>query len=238
MNLTEGVSIEPSMGRLALVCFDMAGTTVDDGPAVMQCFAAAADELALAGERREEAMAYAQATMGQSKIEVFRAIFGDEEQAQRANTAFEVAYDEVVARGDLRPMPGAAEAFDWCADHGLSIALTTGFSPATRDAILASLGWTDRADLVLSPADAGRGRPYPDMILAAILRLEVESVQQVVVVGDTASDLWSGRRAGASVIVGVLTGAHGRKELETAPATDIIESVATLPLVLAEYLDS
>jgi len=224
--------------RLRLVCFDMAGTTVDDGSAVMECFAAAADELELMGEARVDAMAYAQATMGQSKIEVFRAIFGDEERAQRANTAFEVAYDEVVARGDLGPVPGAVETFAWCVDHGLSIALTTGFSPTTRDAILDSLGWTDIADLVLSPADAGRGRPYPDMILTAVIRLGIDSVEQVVVVGDTASDLWSGRRAGARVIVGVLTGAQGRAELESAPATDIIESVATLPLVLAEYHDS
>lgn len=238
MNRTERLTIESSGELLALVCFDMAGTTVDDGPAVMECFAAAADELELMGEARQEAMDYAQATMGQSKIEVFRAIFGDEERAQRANGAFEMAYDAVVARGDLNAMPGAVETFDWCRDHGLAIALTTGFSPTTRDAILATLGWADRADLVLSPADAGRGRPYPDMILTAVIRLGIDSVDQVVVVGDTASDLWSGHRAGARVIVGVLSGAHGRAELESAPATDIIDSVATLPVVLADHLET
>jgi beta-phosphoglucomutase-like phosphatase (HAD superfamily) len=51
-----------------------------------------------------------------------------------------------------------------------------GFSPATRDAIIAALGWAPLVDLVLSPADAGRGRPWPDMPLTALLRLGGGSV--------------------------------------------------------------
>lgn len=72
----------------------------------------------------------------------------------------------------------------------------TSFAPVTRDRLLASLGWDDLADLVLSPADAGRGRPYADMIVTAVLRLRVDDVRSVAVVGDTEADIRSGLWAG------------------------------------------
>ncbi len=70
------------------------------------------------------------------------------------------------------------------------------------------------------------------MILTAVLRLEIEAVDDVAVAGDTVSDLVSGTRAGASVVAGVLTGAHSRSHLEAAPHTHIIDSIADLPGVL------
>jgi phosphoglycolate phosphatase-like HAD superfamily hydrolase len=70
------------------------------------------------------------------------------------------------------------------------------------------------------------------MILTAVLRLRIDDVAEVAVVGDTSSDLLAGTRAGASVVVGVLSGAHSRAELEGAPHTHIIRSVAELPALL------
>lgn len=222
---------------ISMVCFDMAGTTVDDGTAVMDAFSVAADAVGMSGAERTAAMEYAEQTMGQSKIVVFRAMLGDdEERAQRANGAFEAAYDQIVAEGRVRAMPGATDCFAWCRDHDIAVCLTTGFAPSTRDAILSVLGWEQVPDLVLSPADAGRGRPYPDMVLAAVIRLGIDDVRRVAVVGDTASDLWSGHRAGASIIAGVLSGAHGVNEFATAPHTHIVDSVADLPGVLAGRL--
>jgi phosphonatase-like hydrolase len=234
--LTPGSPGDIAPPPLAMVCFDMAGTTVDDGTAVMDSFAAAADSVGLTGDDRAHAMDYAIETMGQSKIVVFRAMLGDDERARAANAAFEAAYDRIVAQGAVRAMPGAVETFTWCRDHGLRVCLTTGFAPATRDAILATVGWEQAVDLVLSPADAGRGRPYPDMLLAAVVRLGIDDVRQVVAVGDTASDLWSGHRAGASLVVGVLSGAHGPEQLATAPHTHIIDSVADLPGILGQFV--
>lgn len=220
---------------IRLVCLDMAGTTVDDGDAVMESFEAAADEVGLTGAAREAAMSYVRETMGMSKIEVFRAVLdGDETRARAANAAFERAYDEVVAAGRLRPVAGAEEVFAGCRARGVAVCLTTGFAPATRDAIVAALGWRDLVDLVLSPADAGRGRPYPDMILTAVIRLGVDDVRAVAVAGDTSNDLWSGHRAGASIVAGVLTGAHDRAALASAPHTHVLDSVADLLPLLPE----
>lgn len=218
--------------HIDLVCLDMAGTTVDDGSAVLDSFAAAADHVELTGTDRDRAMEYVLATMGQSKIEVFRAILGDEDRARDANHEFERAYDEVVAAGRLTGIVGAEDVFAQCRERGAAVCLTTGFAPATRDAILDHLGWRELVDLVLSPADAGRGRPYPDMILTAVIRLGIDDVRSVAVAGDTSNDLWAGHRAGASIVAGVLTGAHDRAALETAPHTHVLDSVADLPGVL------
>ncbi|MGZ6969654.1 MAG: HAD hydrolase-like protein, partial [Acidimicrobiia bacterium] len=63
---------------------------------------------------------------------------------------------------------------------------------------------------------------------------EVDAVQEVAVAGDTISDLEAGMAAGASVVAGVLTGAHDRAQLESAPHTHVLGSVAELPAVLLD----
>jgi phosphoglycolate phosphatase len=74
---------------------------------------------------------YVVATMGESKITVFRALLdGDEERAQAGNAAFEAAYADPDRRG--RPLPGVPEFFAHLRELGLKIALTTGFSRAPR----------------------------------------------------------------------------------------------------------
>jgi phosphoglycolate phosphatase-like HAD superfamily hydrolase len=108
------------------------------------------------------------------------------------------------------------------------VCLATGFAPATRDALLDALGWRPIIDLALSPADAGRGRPWPDLPLTALLRLGGGAVSELVVAGDTASDVQSGLRAGAGLVAGVLTGAATREDLEKAGAPHILDSVTGL----------
>jgi phosphonatase-like hydrolase len=213
---------------------DMAGTTVADDGAVEEAFQRALDAVGLiAGDLRESPREYIRRTMGQSKITVFTELLGgDHHRAEEANAAFEEAFDQAVDRGEVWAIPGAESVFATLRDAGMRICLTTGFSPATRQRIIGALGWDGSIDLALSPADAGRGRPWPDMILTAVLRLHIDAVAEVAVVGDTSNDLLAGTRSGASLVVGVLTGAHSRAELERAPHTHLIDSVADLPALL------
>ncbi|MEE4546832.1 phosphonatase-like hydrolase [Streptomyces sp. V4-01] len=230
-----------SSGRPAhpirLVVLDMAGTTVADDGLVELAFTRAAEEMGVAPGSADHAakLDHVRATMGESKITVFRALFGEEETARRANTAFERAYAELLSAGRCAPLPGAEETIGRLRADGRTVVLTTGFSRTTQDALLAALGWTGIADLTLCPADAGRGRPYPDMVLTAALRTGAEAVQQIAVVGDTAYDMLTGVRAGASVVAGVTTGAHGEDRLREAGATHVLRSVADLPDLLREY---
>jgi phosphonatase-like hydrolase len=177
---------------------------------------------------------YVRQTMGQSKIEVFRHILGAEDAAQQANAAFEEHYARSVRGGDVEPLPGATETFAALRAAGIKVCLATGFSPTTRDALLDALGWRPLVDLVLSPADAGRGRPWPDLPLTALLRLGGGAVGELAVAGDTPSDVESGLRAGAGLVAGVLTGSSTREELEQAKAPVILDTIADLiPLVRA-----
>ncbi|MFJ6807871.1 phosphonatase-like hydrolase [Streptomyces anulatus] len=220
-----------------LVVLDMAGTTVADGGLVEQAFSAAAQRLGVRPGSDEHArqLAYVRATMGESKISVFRHLFGDEDRAQRANTAFEEAYGELVDAGRIAPVPGAREAVERLASEGRTVVLTTGFARPTQDAILAALGWQDLVPLTLCPADAGgRGRPFPDMVLAAFLRTgAVDDVRRTAVAGDTSYDMLSGVRSGAGIVAGVLTGAHDKGRLTRHGATHVLGSVAELPDLIA-----
>jgi len=223
------------LNRFSVICLDMAGTTVRDGNTVMAAFAAAVASRNLRAREFNSAMRYARATMGQSKIEVFRHILGAENAAQAANAEFEKHYAGAVADGEISPMPGAVELFAACRALGIKVCLSTGFAPVTRDAIVDALGWHSMVDLFLSPADAGRGRPWPDLPLTALLRLGGDSVASLAVVGDTPSDVESGLRAGAGLVVGVLSGDSARSELEAVPGATglpgaplILDSVADL----------
>ncbi len=212
----------------------MAGTTVADDGAVEEAFQGALDAVELPAERLpEDPGVYVRRTMGQSKIDVFtRLVGGDRHLATRANEAFERVFGESVRRGEVTAMPGTEFAFSFLRERGIRICLTTGFAPATRDLVIERLGWEGSIDLALSPADAGRGRPWPDMVLTAVLRLRIDDVREVAVVGDTASDLVAGKRSGASMLVGVLSGAHSRAELGAAPHTHLIDSIADFPSLL------
>src|SRR5208337_4019618 len=126
----------------------------DDGT-VMEAFSAAIAAQNLPAATYNQAMTDVRSSMGQSKIEVFRRILGDEETAQKANDVFEDHYASAVRRGAVAAVPGAEETITALRQAGVRVCLATGFSPATRDAIIDKLVWGGLIDLALSPADAG-----------------------------------------------------------------------------------
>ena len=221
---------------LELIVLDMAGTTVLDDGVVETAFQRAAERTGVADRMPwDDALAHVRATMGQSKIEVFTHLAGgDRAAAERATAAFEGAYAEIVAEQGVTEIPGAADAIQGLKDAGLRVVLTTGFAPVTRDALIDGLGWRGLIDLALSPVDAGRGRPAPDLVLTALIRTQTSSVAAVAVAGDTISDVESGRRAGAGLVAGVLTGAHDARALELSGADVVLEDVTHLRGTLTE----
>jgi phosphoglycolate phosphatase len=231
---TNGQASEDAMREITVVCLDMAGTTVADDGSVMAAFGSAAAEFGLVpgAAGYDDAIAFVRDTMGQSKIEVFRHILGSEERARRGNAIFEHSYAESVRAGLVAPLPGAAETITALRTAGIKVCLTTGFAAVTRDALLDALGWRPLIDLALSPSDVGRGRPWPDLPLTALLRLGGGAVTELAVVGDTPSDIESGLRAGAGLVAGVTTGASSREALALAGAPLILDSVSELVQLL------
>jgi hypothetical protein len=96
------------MTPIATACLDMAGTTVADDGSVVAAFSVAVRQSGLAAgpHRLQDALGVVRETMGQSKIEVFRRILGDETAAQQANGAFEDHYAASVRAGAIAPLPG------------------------------------------------------------------------------------------------------------------------------------
>jgi phosphonatase-like hydrolase len=211
---------------IELICFDMAGTTVNDQGLVLNAFRRTIDELGVTGDDAREAEAYVIETMGQSKIEVFTELF--DARADAANDAFERHFVTLAQEVGVSEIPGARATVEELKSRGIAVALTTGFSPATREVLINILGWSELFSLRVSPADAGRGRPAPDMILLCALRSRVSAVQMIMVVGDTASDMQAGRRAGVGQCVGVLSGTDNEARLLESGADSVLDTVVDL----------
>jgi phosphonatase-like hydrolase len=213
-----------------MVAFDVAGTVLNDDGLVISAFKKAfeATQPDLWPTQGAEWTQYAIDTMGQSKIDVFTKLLGDAEKAQRANVAFEESYVQEIAEVGAVPIAGAEDIFKYLRSRGIAVALTTGFSRSTLDTLLIELGWKDLIDLSITPSEAGRGRPHPDMLNMAVEVLGITKPEHVIVLGDTASDMQAAVAFGAGQVIGVLTGAHDEHTLHDAGATSVINSVADL----------
>ena len=216
--------------NVEMVAFDVAGTVLNDDGLVISAFKNAfeATQPDLWPTHGEQWTQYAIDTMGQSKIHVFTELLGDAEKAHRANVAFEESYISQVAEVGAVPIAGAEDVFKYLRSKGVAIALTTGFSRSTLDTLLIELGWKDLIDISVTPGEAGRGRPHPDMLQKAATTLGITNPASVIVLGDTAADMQAAISFGAGQVIGVLTGAHDEYTLHDAGATSVINSVADL----------
>ena len=149
---------------IALVVFDMAGTTVVDDGQVPQAFAAALAEHAI-----EVTEADVRNVRGAAKRQAILDLLPPgNEREQRAEQAL-ASFRAHLARlyeGKVREIPGAGEVFGWLRRRGIRAALNTGFDRDTAAMLLKALGWNEGVvDALVCGDDVAQGRPAPDMIL-------------------------------------------------------------------------
>jgi len=214
----------------ALVIFDMAGTTVEDGGQVPSAFAAtlAANNIAITADEITR-------VRGASKRQAIRNLLppSDAPSADRIYAEFRVNLSNNYLSDGVRCVPGADRVIADLRRRGVKVALTTGFDRDIATLLLSMIGWTRHTiDAVVCGDDVSNGRPAPDLILLAMQLTGVDDPAQVANVGDTTLDLESAARAGVRWNIGVLSGAHSREALSKAPHTAIIDSVAGLMQVL------
>ena len=132
----------------------------------------------------------------------------------------------------VKGIPGAEDAFRAMQKMGLTLATSTGFDGPITSSIMTRLGWEHYFVAQITSDDVVQGRPSPYMLFHAMEAARVDSVSQVIAVGDTPLDLQAGANGGMRGVVGVLSGVGTRKTMEPEPHTDLIDSVAALPALL------
>lgn len=237
------------MQPIELVIFDMAGTTVTDYHEVERCFAEAAAQTGLSvTDERILAM------QGLAKRYVFETLWteqlGDghpdvQPQVDVSYEAFKGILENHYLTNGATPTEGCMDTFAYLRERGIAIALTTGFYRVVTDIILDKLGWLSGLNgqrigglnsviqASIASDEVERGRPYPLMIERAMTLLNVSNPKTVVNIGDTPSDLLSGRAAGVALNLGVTNGTHAADQLDAYPHDYLIGSLAELPHLLS-----
>jgi phosphoglycolate phosphatase len=222
--------------RISLVCFGLIGTLVDDGGIVEQSFAEAiATQGIVSGTSAyTRRMTQVYQARGHAPGELLRLLFPDNQaRAQAAELAFGKAIADAMARTPVKAIPGAEKVLHELAGTGCRLCVMTTLPGRVLDNALDTVGWRHEFDASVSADDVLRGCPAPDMALQAMLRVGVGDVRELAMVAATGAGVECGRRAGARVSVGLLTGPHSVARLQAAGATRVIDSIAGLPGVLA-----
>jgi phosphonatase-like hydrolase len=241
-----------SEDMIQLAVFDMAGTTVRDENEVELCFSVACREtgIPISDERIK-------ALQGWGKHQVFTTlwseILGDShpelvERARKSYDCFRDVLEEHYRTHPVVPTVGALEAFKFCREHSIKIALTTGFYRKVTDILLQQLGWLDGLDeerinrgnsvidLSVCSEEVPKGRPAPFMIQKAMQVFGIADSTEVVNCGDTPSDLLSADAAGVALNIGLLNGTHPKHLLELHPHHILMDSMLDFPSTVTPYL--
>lgn len=238
------------MPKISMVVFDLSGTTVSDDNAVAKSLYAAALEFGLKVDLSDF-----EKTIGTNKIHLYQFMIAKSqgepvliehlekyhfpEHLDLAMKIFE-RYSVIMVnhyRREVKPMPGAEAVFQWCHDQGIKVVTDTGFHRDVNTAIMDGLQWRERGlvDLALDvESTGGIGRPSPYLIYTAMMQLGIQSIHEVIKIGDTPADLLSGYNAGCVANIGVLSGANSRETLERYPHTHILQGVWELPELIKE----
>ena len=239
------------MNDLKMVVFDMAGTTVQDNHEVEDCFAMATRDCGI-----EMSEAEIKSVQGWSKRFVFESYwkkhYPENSLAfiERVNFSYD-RFKEILEHHYITqavyPTEGCLEVFDCLRQNNIRIALTTGFYRQVTSIILNKLGWlegldlnyirnTDTAviDISVASDEVLRGRPAADMILHCMQAFQIEDPKQVIAIGDTPSDIGSGKAANCLSSIALSNGTHSAQQLEIHQPDVILQSLNELP----DYLKS
>lgn len=231
---------------IKLVILDMAGTTVLDQHEVEHCFKLAADKNGLlASDERILAL------QGYAKLLVFRMLWEEqlgkgseqiEPNAQKSYLDFTEILENHYKTNPIYPTEGCLELFSYLHQHGITIALTTGFYRKVANIILDKLGWGQSLNgnyinlqnkkgihISITPDEVGgKGRPAPDMIEYAMKMASIKDKSEVINIGDTPVDLLFGKNAGVRLALGVCNGTHTREQLVSYPNDGLLEKISDL----------
>ena len=183
------------------VLWDVDGTLIDSAEYHWLSWreALAREKFALTRERFN-------ASFGQRNDTILRSYFGADFPAaeiERVAGAKEELYRELIGARGIEPLPGVLRWLARLRAEGWRQAVASSAPRANLDAIMAALNIADYFDALATAEEVERGKPHPDIFLAAAEKLGVPPAR-CVVVEDAPAGIEGARRAGCRT-VGVLT---------------------------------
>ena len=144
----------------------------------------------------------------------------DPARITRIGDAKEALYREIARKGGLTVLPGAREWVTRLHEQGWRQAIASSAPRANVEVMIEVVGIRPLIDAVVSAEDVTKGKPDPEVVLAAAKRLGVSS-DRCIVVEDALAGVEAARRGGMRCI-----GVSAHTEL---PADLFVRSLADLP---------
>ena len=165
--------------------------------------------------------------IGMGGDQVVTALCGEDVEAELGDDirdAESAEYAQLI--GEVRTMEGSRELIVSLKDRGHVVVLASSAKQDEVEAYLDLLDARDIADAWTTSADVESTKPAPDLVHAALVRVDSDPADAVMV-GDTPWDVEAA--AGADVrTLAVVTGGFSEAELREAGAAAVYESVSEL----------
>ena len=165
--------------------------------------------------------------IGMGGDQVVSALCGEDVEARLGDdirNAEGEAYSALI--GEVRTMEGARELIVSLKERGHVVVLASSAKQGEVEAYLDLLDAWDLADAWTTSADVESTKPAPDLVHAAVDRVDGDP-GDAVMVGDTPWDVKAAAGAGVPTLA-VMTGGFSHAELQEAGAAVVFESVAEL----------
>jgi HAD superfamily hydrolase (TIGR01509 family) len=219
------------MPRPLAAVFDLDGTLVDNMTFHGDAWLRAARRLGSDATRHQFEKVWA----GKKADEIFTMLLGRPlaaEEAARLEQEKEADYRALYGP-HLAPMPGLLAFLDRLAAAGVRLAVATAAPRGNRELVLGGLDLFRRFEVVVGTEDVTRGKPAPDLFLAAARRLGVEGTR-CLAFEDAVNGVRAARAAGMET-VGVLT-AEPAEALAAVGAAYLVADYTALPPALEALL--
>lgn len=165
--------------------------------------------------------------IGMGGDQVVTALCGEDVEARLGDDIRDAEGEEYGALiGEVRTMEGSRELIVSLKERGHVVVLASSAKQGEVDAYLDLLDARDLADAWTTSADVESTKPAPDLVHAAVARVDGDP-GDAVMVGDTPWDVKAAAGAGVPTLA-VMTGGFSPAQLREAGAAMIYESVAEL----------
>ena len=212
----------------AAVIFDMDGLMLDTERLAPRAWIAAAAALSV-----EFDLALTQPMVGRNFRDCQAIIanhYGNDYPTADLMRAWHAAYDAIVEREGIALKPGLLELLDWLDGQRIPKAVATSTRRDRAQAKLASTALLSRFVALVGGDEVARGKPEPDIFLAAAARLG-EAAQHCLVLEDSEPGVRAALAAGMTPIM--VPDLHAPSADLVALEPLILESLADVPAQLA-----